>query len=185
MIACRAIQGFVGGAMVPTVFRHRPSSVQGKKQALIRPSSASSHPGAHARADAGWLDHRCAVLALGCSSFNIVPGCSSPSWCRSYAASTKRPFRLRVSILGASAARPWFLGGLEYCWRRDRAWTGSRTPATAGVAQPPPPPPCSSSTTAFTHPRPWWTCAIFRNSRSPWAACPVSCSASAYSAPST
>ena len=65
MIAARAIQGFVGGAMIPTVFATGYALFTGKKRALI-PGDAgpAQQPGPDARPDAGRLDHRHALVAL-------------------------------------------------------------------------------------------------------------------------
>ena len=94
MIVFRALQGFLGGSMIPTVF-----------------TTAFLYFGGHQRGDRGGDDRRASrrsrrrsgrpsaagspttTPGTGCSSSIWCPASSSPSWCRCWCASTSRTCR--------------------------------------------------------------------------------------------
>jgi MFS transporter, DHA2 family, multidrug resistance protein len=166
MIACRAVQGFVGGAMVPTVFATGFVLFQGKKQALIPAilGIVATLAPTLGPTLGGWITD---VLSWHWLFFiNIVPG---------LLITILVPIYAHVDEADPSVLRgfdPWgipllamFLGGLEYVLEEGPRWDWFEDPTNCWVA-------AASATSAlfffynsFTHPRPVVDLRIFRNTR--------------------
>jgi len=166
MIACRAVQGFVGGAMVPTVFATGFVLFQGKKQALIPAilGVVATLAPTLGPTLGGWIT---SALSWHWLFFiNIVPG---------VLITILVPIYARVDEADPSVLRgfdPWgipllalFLGGLEYVLEEGPRWDWFEDRTNCWVA-------AASATAAlfffynsFTHPRPVVDLRIFRNSR--------------------
>ena len=128
MIVYRALQGFIGGGMIPTVFAaaftHLPARQAPHRLADHRPRRDA---GADHRPDGRRLSHRAVLLALA------VPG-----QCRARHHRHHRGLaadRLRQAGLALLKQFDWSAcrhGGLprarsNMCWRKARATTGCRT----------------------------------------------------------
>ena len=166
MIACRAVQGFVGGAMVPTVFATGFVLFQGKKQALIPAilGVVATLAPTLGPTLGGWITDALSWHWL--FFINIVPG---------LLITILVPIYARVDEADPSVLRgfdPWgipllalFLGGLEYVLEEGPRWDWFEDSTNCWVA-------AASATAAlfffynsFTHPRPVVDLRIFRNSR--------------------
>jgi DHA2 family multidrug resistance protein len=73
MIVWRAIQGFIGGGMIPTVFASAYTVFPRRDADHRAHDRVDCDPGADHRPDRRRLSHRCAVLALAVF-INILPG---------------------------------------------------------------------------------------------------------------
>lgn len=166
MIACRAVQAFVGGAMVPTVFATGFVLFQGKKQALIPAilGVVATLAPTLGPTLGGWITNALSWHWL--FFINIVPG---------VLITVLVPIYARVDEADPSVLRgfdPWgipllalFLGGLEYVLEEGPRWDWFEDSANCWVA-------AASATAAlfffynsFTHPRPVVDLRIFRSGR--------------------
>ena len=137
MTVFRAIQGFVGGAMVPTVFATGFAMFNGKQRAMV---PGDPRRGLDARADARpddrRLDHRYARAGTGCSSSTS---------CRALFIAIALPILGKVdepeprdaqdASTGCTSCRSrcsW--AACNTCWRKARAISGSRIPTVTTVA---------------------------------------------------
>ena len=136
MIFWRAVQGFIGGGMVPTVFASTYTIFPRSKQAMIVPmiglvaTLAPDH-----RSDRRRLSHRRAVMALAVlHQYRPRHRRSPPPPSRS-SISTTRTGRCSGSSTGGGSAswrRSWARSNM--CWRRARATTGSTTAPSRSLA---------------------------------------------------
>ena len=124
MIVFRALQGFLGGSMIPTVFTTAFIFFQGPRRVI-----AAAAVGTHrlARADAGpddrRLDHRHTIPGTGCSSSTWCPASSSRSWCRCWCASTSPICRCcKDADYPGMVLMAVFLGCLEYVLEEGPRW---------------------------------------------------------------
>jgi len=166
MIACRAVQGFVGGAMVPTVFATGFVLFQGKKQALIPAilGVVATLAPTLGPTLGGWITDALSWHWL--FFINIVPG---------VLITILVPIFARVDEADPSVLRgfdPWgvpllalFLGGLEYVLEEGPRWDWFEDNTNCWVA-------AVSATAAlfffynsFSHPRPVVDLRVFRNGR--------------------
>ena len=166
MIACRAVQGFVGGAMVPTVFATGFVLFQGKKQALIPAilGVVATLAPTLGPTLGGWITD---VLSWHWLFFiNIVPG---------LLITILVPIYAHVDEADPSVLRgfdPWgipllalFLGGLEYVLEEGPRWDWFEDNTNCWVAAVSAAAALFFFYNSFTHPRPVVDLRIFRNSR--------------------
>jgi DHA2 family multidrug resistance protein len=166
MIAFRAVQGFVGGAMIPTVFATGFALFEGKKQALIPAilGVVATLAPTLGPTLGGWITDAASWHWL--FFINIVPGLLITILVPVYA---------HVDEADAGVLRgfdPWgipllavFLGGLEYVLEEGPRWDWFDDPANRWVG-------AASAAAAlfffhnsFTHPRPVVDLRVFRSAR--------------------
>ncbi len=166
MIAFRAVQGFVGGAMIPTVFATGFVLFEGKQQALIPAVLGIIATLAPTLGPTlgGWITDVASWHWL--FFINIVPG---------VLITILVPIYAHVDEPDPSVLRgfdPWgipllavFLGGLEYVLEEGPRWDWFEDPLNRGVG-------AASAVAAlfffynsFTHPRPVVDLRVFRNAR--------------------
>ncbi len=166
MIACRAVQGFVGGAMIPTVFATGFAMFEGKRQALIPAilGVVATLAPTLGPTLGGWITDVASWHWL--FFINILPGVLITILVPVYA---------HVDEPDPSVLRgfdPWgipllavFLGGLEYVLEEGPRWDWFDDAANRWVA-------AASATAAlfffynsFTHPRPVVDLRVFRSAR--------------------
>ena len=166
MIACRAVQGFVGGAMVPTVFATGFVLFQGKKQALIPAilGVVATLAPTLGPTLGGWITDALSWHWL--FFINIVPG---------LLITILVPIYAHVDEADPSVLRgfdPWgipllalFLGGLEYVLEEGPRWDWFEDNTNCWVAAVSAAAALFFFYNSFTHPRPVVDLRIFRNSR--------------------
>lgn len=166
MIAFRAVQGFVGGAMIPTVFATGFVLFEGKKQALIPAilGVVATLAPTLGPTLGGWITDAASWHWL--FFINIVPGLLITALVPVYAhVDEAEPAVLRGFDPWGIPLLAVFLGGLEYVLEEGPRWDWFEDPANRWVG-------AASATAAlfffynsFTHPRPVVDLRVFRNAR--------------------
>jgi DHA2 family multidrug resistance protein len=166
MIAFRAVQGFVGGAMIPTVFATGFTLFEGKKQALIPAilGVVATLAPTLGPTLGGWITDVASWHWL--FFINIVPGLLITALVPIYAhVDEPDPEVLRGFDPWGIPLLAVFLGGLEYVLEEGPRWDWFEDPANRWVG-------AASATAAlfffynsFTHPRPVVDLRVFRNAR--------------------
>ena len=166
MIAFRAVQGFVGGAMIPTVFATGFVLFQGKKQALIPAilGIVATMAPTLGPTLGGWITDRLSWHWL--FFINVVPGLAITALVPIYAkVDEPDPEVLNGFDPFAIPLMAMFLGGLEYVLEEGPRWDWLEDPAIRTVAALSAVSALFFFYTCFSHPKPVVDLRIFRNIR--------------------
>jgi DHA2 family multidrug resistance protein len=166
MIAFRAVQGFVGGAMIPTVFATGFVLFQGPKQALVPAilGVVATMAPTLGPTLGGWITDSLSWHWL--FFINIAPGLLITALVPVYARVDEAdPSVLRGFDPFAIPLLALFLGGLEYVLEEGPRWDWFEDATNRWVAVVSAVSGVFFFYTSFTHPRPVIDLRIFRNSR--------------------
>jgi len=128
MIVYRAIQGFIGGGMIPSVFAAAYTIFPPSKRSIVSPmiGLVATLAPTIGPTIGGYLSHAFSWHAL--FLVNVIPGIgvTLAAWTLIDFDEGDASLLKRFDWIGL-AGMAAFLGSLNTCWRKDRNTTGSRT----------------------------------------------------------